>query len=106
MFNQTAHEYQPHIYFYSVSLPVLQSSDIKTVEKGPSVLVFKDDNHYVYLGNADVDQLRHWVNHERFPSVVEIGNGNFHQVLKIKKYIVLAVLEEDKVGRMTRDMQE
>ena len=75
-------------------------------------MVFKDNTHYMYGPHQQQDkqeelnQLRHWVNHERFPSVVEIGNGNFHQVLKIKKFIVLAVMEEDKVGRMTKPMQE
>ena len=51
-------------------------------------------------------KLREWVNHERFPSVVEISAGNFHQVMRTKKFIVMAVLEVDKVGRMTQSMNE
>ena len=53
-----------------------------------------------------LNELKYWVNHERFPSVVEITAGNFHQVMKTNKFIVLAVLEADKVGRLTKNMIE
>lgn len=89
-------------------------------------MVFKDGKHYVYANNKPValenrvegedtetpasipglNELRDWVNHERFPNLVEISSGNFHQVMKIKKYIVLAVTEVDKVGRMAKTMRE
>ena len=126
----TAYDFQPQIYFYSMSLPLLQSSGIDSITASPAVLVFKDGTHYVYpytkdtsealqsrepagdeisdhvLINPELNRLRDWVNHERFPSVVQISNGNFHQVMKIKKFIVLAILEEDKVGRMSKAMRE
>lgn len=122
----TAYEYQPYIYFYSTSLSVLQSSGIETVSSAPTVMIFKDGTHYVYSNDkplalenrvegdenesamsiAGLSELRDWVNHERFPNVVEISAGNFHQVMKIKKYIVLAVTEVDKVGRMPKVMRE
>lgn len=126
----TAYDFQPQIYFYSMSLPLLQSSGIDSITTSPAVLVFKDGTHYVYpyekeksealqsrdpagdevsdhvLINPELNRLRDWVNHERFPSVVQISNGNFHQVMKIKKFIVLAILEEDKVGRMSKAMRE
>ena len=123
----TAYEFQPYIYFYSVSLPVLQASGIETVSQyAPSVMVFKDGTHYLYKNDKPVvlenrleseesetapsipglNDLRDWINHERFPNVVEISGGNFHQVMKIKKYIVLVVTEVDKVGRMPKAMRE
>lgn len=125
-FNVTAYEFQPYIYFYSVSLSVFRSSGIDTVTSSPTVMVFKDGTHYVYTndkplalenrieddgGNFDssipeLHDLRDWVNHERFPNVVEISGGNFHQVMKTKKYIVLVVTEVDKVGRMNKASRE
>lgn len=122
----TAYEFQPYIYFYSISLPVLLSSGIETVDHAPSVMVFKDGTHYIYKNEkpvalenrlegeesettpaqTELSNMRDWINHERFPNVVEISGGNFHQVMKIKKYIVLVVTEVDKVGRMPKPMRE
>ena len=125
-FNTTAYEFQPYIYFYSVSLPVLQASGVDDVSSAPAVMVFKDGTHYTYQNDKPVvlenrvegdenesvasvpalSDLREWVNHERFPTVVEISSGNFHQVMKIRKYIVMVVTEVDKVGRMPKPMRE
>lgn len=107
---------------------MLQASGIETVSHAPSVMVFKDGTHYLYKNDMPVvlenrlegeesetaaapsvpglSDLRDWINHERFPNVVEISGGNFHQVMKIKKYIVLVVTEVDKVGRMPKAMRE
>lgn len=52
----------------------------------------------------ELESLKYWINHERFPTMVEITPGNFHQVMKTNKFIVLAVLEEDKIGRLTPNM--
>jgi thioredoxin domain-containing protein 10 len=162
-FNATAHEFQPHVYFYSVSLDVLKSvggsigGTASSLLTTPAVMVFKDDTHFVYYNNNNVQAegggkkeeeeeeaaetlldgssseenggeaaaasnqsvtgaaataagsaaaagLREWVNQERFPAFVEMTAGNFHQVMKTKKFIVMAVLEVDKVGRMTQAM--
>ena len=65
-----------------------------------------DDQTVIDTNVHGLDNLRHWINHERFPSMVKITPGNFHQVLKTQKFIVIAVLEEDKVGRLTKTMRE
>ena len=164
-FNATAYEFQPHVYFYSVSLDVLKSVGGSIGDTAsfslttPAVLVFKDDTHYVYQNNNKAPEseeeeggkgaieeaaetlldgseqengevaaaaaanqsvtgatgaaaassvaaagLREWVNQERFPAFVEMTNGNFHQVMRTRKFIVMAVLEVDKIGRMTQAM--
>lgn len=125
-FNTTAYEFQPYIYFYSVSLSVLQAAGVDDVSSAPIIMVFKDGTHYTYQNEKPVvlenrvegdenesaasipglSDLRDWVNHERFPNVVEISGGNFHQVMKIRKYIVMVVTEVDKVGRMPKAMRE
>lgn len=131
-FNASAHEFQPFIYFYSTTDAVLQASSAKSSENSPKILVFKDGTHYIYTNKEplvlenraavdsssseeedyvetntnELNPIRRWVNHERFPNMMKITAGNFHQVLKIQKYIVVAVLEEDKVGRLTKVMRE
>lgn len=131
-FNETAHEYQPHIYFYAASHSVLTSSGIELETSDPTIMVFKDNTHHMYpnkkqtIGNAEslidsgsseysdnsiiqseeLENLKYWVNHERFPTLVQITPGNFHQVMKINKFIVLAVLEEDKLGRLSPSMTQ
>jgi thioredoxin domain-containing protein 10 len=132
-YNASAHEFQPHVYFYSVTHTILESSGVDSVPPTPSILVYKDRKFHMYqtgdpvalenrlpleseettaepdvvqLHLPGLDDLRHWINHERFPSMVKITPGNFHQVLKTQKYIVIAVLEEDKVGRMSKVMRE
>lgn len=106
----------------------MQEGGITSISSTPNVLVFKDNTYYVYHNNdnkplaletrseteeaqslPDIPgllELRDWINHERFPNVVEVSAGNFHQVLRVRKYIVLAVLEIDKVGRMPKAQQE
>jgi len=132
-YNASAHEFQPHVYFYSVTHTILESSGVDSVPPTPSILVYKDRKFHMYqtgdpvalenrlpleseettaepdvvqLHLPGLDDLRHWINHERFPSMVKITPGNFHQVLKTQKYIVIAVLEEDKVGRMSKVMRD
>lgn len=106
----------------------MQESGITSISSEPNVLVFKDNTHYVYHNNGNTPlametrsetenvqqlpaipglvDLRDWINHERFPNVVEISSGTFYQVLRVRKYIVLAVLEVDKVGRMSKAQQQ
>lgn len=50
--------------------------------------------------------LHDWVNKERFPVFMKLSPGNFHQVMKTKKYIVIAVLEENQIGGLTLKMTE
>ena len=95
-------------------------------------MIFKDNKYHIYpnkknaIGNAEslidsnsvdllddgivqleeLEDLKYWVNHERFPTMVEINPGNFHQVMKTNKFIVLAVLEEDKIGRLSPSMRQ
>jgi len=129
-FNETAYEYQPFIYFYTVSHSVLASSGVELETSDSTILVFKDKTYHIYphkkhiVENAEslidsaaveflddgivqlneLESLKYWINHERFPTMVEITPGNFHQVMKTNKFIVLAVLEEDKIGRLTPNM--
>lgn len=47
-----------------------------------------------------------WVLRERFPSFVKVSQGSLPSLLKSEKLLVIAVLEENLVGRYTPEMEE
>jgi len=47
-----------------------------------------------------------WINRERFPLFVKITRGKFSNILNTKKLIVIAVLEENKLEKITPEMEE
>ena len=42
---------------------------------------------------------------ERFPRFVKVTRGRFSQLMSTKKLLVMAVLEENKLGEITPDME-
>ena len=56
---------------------------------------------YIFLA-----QLYTWVAQERFPLFVKVTRGKFHNLLSTKKLVVIAVLEENKIGELTPEMEE
>ena len=56
--------------------------------------------------------LHQWVNEERFLPFPKITRANLHQVVQTKKYLVLAIVEENKLSEIAshelefRDMIE
>lgn len=45
-----------------------------------------------------------WINEERFPTFPKVTGGNINELLQTKKYIVLAVVEEDKAHEVPAEM--
>lgn len=98
-----------------------KNNNIKKKKNLPAVIVYKEDNHYFYphshyahkMDPLDVnDTIHHWINTERFLTFPKITRFNIHQILKTKKWIVLAVVEENKLNEIAthelefRDMVE
>lgn len=58
----------------------------------------------------DVSQLNisldKWINEERFETFPKINEGNFNEILQTKKYIVLVVVENDKMQQISKEMLE
>lgn len=58
------------------------------------------------------DTLHRWVNEERFAAFPKVTRANIHQISQTKKYLVLAVVEENKLNEIVglemefRDMVE
>ncbi|TMW40992.1 hypothetical protein DOY81_013929 [Sarcophaga bullata] len=90
-------------------------------EKLPAVIVYKEEQHHFYphahvaheMDPLLVNEPYHqWVNQERFIAFPKITRFNFNQLLKTKKYLVVAVVTEDKLNQVAthelefRDMVE
>lgn len=50
--------------------------------------------------------LHSWVAQERFPLFVKITRGKFHHILSTQKLIVIAVLEQNKIGELSPEMED
>lgn len=47
-----------------------------------------------------------WINEERFETFPKVTRGNINEILQTKKYIVLVVVEENKVQEINTEMLE
>nr|BAN20763.1 protein disulfide isomerase, putative [Riptortus pedestris] len=107
LYYDVAVRFQPFSFFYSLS-PTLAKKHIGDM-KTPTVLVYKEDSLYFFEDN-EIDQqklnssLTHWVNTERFGTFVKITRGNIHQFMQTSKYLVLAVVFENKLEEVPEDM--
>jgi len=45
--------------------------------------------------------LTQWVNAERFDTFVKVTRSNIHHMLETNKYLVLALVEENKIQKLT-----
>jgi hypothetical protein len=50
--------------------------------------------------------LAAWINKERFPKFVKVTRARFGHLLNTKKLLVMAVLEENKIGHISPEMEE
>lgn len=118
-FYSAAESYQEHGFFYATTEDIAQQHF--DIEHLPAVLVYKEENHHMYphahvaheMDPTEVNEtIHHWVNVERFVTFPKITRFNIHQLMKTKKYLVVAVVEEDKLNQVAthelefRDMVE
>ena len=61
--------------------------------------------HPIVVSENITESLHHWVLRERFPRFVKVTRGRFSQLMSTKKLLVMAVLEENKLGEITPDME-
>nr|XP_014095597.1 protein disulfide-isomerase TMX3 [Bactrocera oleae] len=114
-----AENYQEHGFFYATT-PDIATQHFE-FEHLPAVVVYKEEQHHLYpfahvAHEMDVseinDTIHHWVNVERFITFPKITRFNMNQLMKTKKYLVVAVVEEDKLNQVAthelefRDMVE
>ncbi|KAF6203157.1 hypothetical protein GE061_003574 [Apolygus lucorum] len=98
-FYDVAERFQPYSYFYAAAHDLTKKH--LAIDVLPAVFVYKEESHYLYDGDHDPkllnNSLTEWVNAERFATFVKVTKGNFHQYLQTNKYLVLAVVEENKL---------
>jgi len=107
-FYEVAEKFQESNYFYSA-----HSDDIPQVnmDSSPQVYVFKDDRISSFKpaleGSAELNvTLAQWINRERFACFVKVTQGTLPMLLRTEKYLAIAVLEENLIGRFTTEMEE
>ncbi|CAO1300067.1 unnamed protein product [Diamesa hyperborea] len=109
--------YQAHGYFYATSMEV--ASKHFFIDSSPVILVYKENTHYYFPLSEDLvdpmhlnDSLHTWISQERFLTFPKITRENMYQLKQTKKYLVLAVVEENKLNELEthelefRDMVE
>jgi len=115
-------------HMYSAS-SALMSSQVKVNTNEPSVFVHKDNQYFqfnkddfpVSREERDVNEvevsptpattvantsLYTWVMMERFPMFAKVTRGRFHKIMATKKFIVIAVVEENKLEEVSPEMME
>lgn len=111
MYSDHADDYQAVADFYTTMISCAPKVKIQNPNE-TTVYVVKDDAAYPFAmpetNNPDQinETLREWINDERFPTFARITNGNFHLLLRTKKHLVMAVTEENVIGKMSMKMEE
>ncbi|CAH1116632.1 unnamed protein product [Phaedon cochleariae] len=112
-FSDVASKMQAHAFYYSTSVDIAKRHiDIHSL---PAVFVHKENSHFFYpVGEGNFIEesenlnasIHEWINHERFETFQKITEGNFNEILRTKKYIVLVVVEENKLFQVPKEMLE
>ncbi|GIY91012.1 protein disulfide-isomerase TMX3 [Caerostris darwini] len=108
-YTRVAEEFQTVVNFYTAPASCLATVPNAIMPKEQSAYVCKDGSCFQYNEEEFMSQnisLREWVNKERFPAFMKMSIGNFHQLLKSGKYLVVAVLEENQIGGLSLKMSE
>lgn len=108
-YTRISEEFQPVMYFYTAPTECVKELEAQDIPQKQSVYVCKDNSCFQYDEDILLSQnltLYDWVNRERFPTFMKVTNGNFHQLVKAGKYIAMAILEENQIGKISLKMQE
>lgn len=125
-----ARHYHSHEFMYSASVQFMTKH--MKIEKDPGIYIYKDNQYFLYQGPPELERvarssddetlvpaepvdpeltienssLSMWISAERFPIFVKITRGKFGNILSTRKLIVIAVLEENKIEKITPEMDE
>ncbi|XP_074032373.1 thioredoxin-related transmembrane protein 3 isoform X2 [Leptinotarsa decemlineata] len=117
VFQDVAAKLQPYGYFYSINKELLQNNE--NISELPSVFVYKDGLSHFYPVNRPNEEynsvtyindlnlsLYNWVNEERFELFPKVTRGTINEIIQTNKYIVLVVVEENRLQQIPADMLE
>ncbi|CAG9088229.1 unnamed protein product [Plutella xylostella] len=108
MFSIHAEQYQPHSWFYSMTHDLVKGEI--TPPNETSVFVYKDEEAFFFEATPalieDKDTLNvtlhKWINAERFGMFPKITRSNINHLMDTEKYLVIAVVEENKLNEITQ----
>jgi len=133
-FHMNARHFQKDEFMYSVS-PKIMSNQVDFL-KDPAVYVFKDNTFYIFDYETTAERKERslegktiedgsptaptptaptsvvntsfysWVTAERFPLFVKVTRGKFGNIMATNKFVVIAVLEENKLLEVTPEMED
>ena len=125
-YTKIATKLQQHEFFYYADAKTAEM--FSGVKETQSIRVYKDETSFKFdeeteqieRTQRDLDEngkeivvsnpknftasLQHWILRERFPMFVKVTRGRFSHLMSTKKLLVMAVLEENKLGEITPDM--
>ncbi|XP_057666907.1 protein disulfide-isomerase TMX3-like [Diorhabda carinulata] len=110
-FYNLASKFQAHAFYYSASEEIAKNH--VDIHKLPAVFVHKENSHYFYSvgeGNDVVDadyinaSMHKWINEERFETFPKLTETNINEILHTRKYIVLVIVEENKLLQIPKEM--
>ncbi|KAL4707707.1 hypothetical protein ACJJTC_014888 [Scirpophaga incertulas] len=112
IFRLHAEKYQPHTWFFAMSQDVIKH-DVKPPNE-TSVFVYKEGDIYFFNANKALIEdnetlnttLDKWINSERFGFFPKISRANINDLMDTEKYIVIAVLSENKLSEITQTEQD
>ncbi|CAH2239311.1 protein disulfide-isomerase TMX3 [Pararge aegeria] len=107
MYSTHAEKYQAYSWFYALSHEI--AHDLKPPNDS-SIFVYKEEETFYFktkpeiLGDKDTlnTTLNKWVNSERFGFFPKITTSNINELLGTEKYIVIAVVFENKLNEITQ----
>ncbi|XP_066992265.1 protein disulfide-isomerase TMX3 isoform X2 [Anabrus simplex] len=113
-YNEVAESFQPHAFFYSTTEENAKLH-VSPLRRVPGVYLFKDSDYRCFSEDQRLDpqidtdlnaSLHTWVNTERFPTFPQVTRGNIYQLVQTNKFLVLAVVEENKLKEVPAEMLE
>jgi thioredoxin domain-containing protein 10 len=100
IYYEVAEKNQAHGYFYSTGLEVAGKHFF--IDQTPLVLVYKENSHYIFPSSEATESthLNRWVVQEKFLTFPKVSRENMYQLKQTNKFLVLAVVEENKLNEL------
>ncbi|KAK7492196.1 hypothetical protein BaRGS_00016493 [Batillaria attramentaria] len=92
-------------YFYYGRKHILEEI---TPKKHPTLLAFKDNDYYEYFpedGVVTMNGLQRWINSERYTAFPEVMGGSLNEMVDVKKYLVMVVINPEIKNRMDANVR-
>ncbi|XP_053606677.1 protein disulfide-isomerase TMX3 [Plodia interpunctella] len=108
MYMKHAEKYQPHTWFYAMSHDIIRNEfkppneTVIFVNKEGDVFFFEATPNLIEDTEALNVTLDKWINSERFGFFPKITRSNINDLIDTEKYIVIAVVSENKLNEITQ----